>query len=220
MHRARLRPAGRRATDYLDAFQPCLPDDLAAIGEESACTSAPRSPTCAPPPGIADPLELQKLYAALFLTPPTPVMVNTGCYIDGGIMGVSRPLGRRLCRATASKRHEHFRDLNDTVGVQAEFLAMLFERAASQRRWRARISRPAPTWPRPREPVRLCLSLDHAFPARPGATSRDHDVNPVYAHLARLIWLAVGRGHAGPRTAPMKAGMDSLPPGRRAGSAR
>ena len=62
--------------DYLRAFQSDLPDDLAAIAEEIGLQLGPEIDGFRKAAAqIADALDLQRLYASLFLTPPTPVMV-------------------------------------------------------------------------------------------------------------------------------------------------
>ncbi len=200
--------------DYLEAFQTALPDDLETIADEVGLhLGAEIADLRAAAAALADPMELQKLYAALFLTPPTPVMVNTGFYLDGGIMGESEAGMAEAYARHGFQRHEHFRDLNDTVGVQADFLALLFDRAGEKARagddFGARaflaeadafLSAYVCRWITP-----FLRDLDSAC--------RDHGVNPVFAHLARLIWLAVEGSVAAPGPAAVKDGLDSLPRG-------
>ena len=206
-------PPGTGA-EYLHAFQTDLPDDLAAIGEELGLQLGAEIADFRAAAGqLADPLELQKLYAALFLTPPTPVMVNTCFYIDGGMQGASEQALEKTYAAHGFKRHEHFRDLNDTVGVQADFLALLFEHAGAKamagedidaRAYLAQADQNIADYP--------CRWIT-PFLRDLGAVSRDHGVNPVYAHLARIIWLAVeGNAHA-PEIVEIKQGMAQLPQG-------
>jgi len=212
MARAFAPPA--TGTDYLEAFQNALPDDLEAIADEiglhlGAEIADLRSAAAA----LSDPMELQKLYAALFLTPPTPVMINTGFYLDGGIMGDSEAGMSDAYAHHGFERHQHFRDLNDTPGVQAEFLALLFEKAGEKARAGDDIE------------ARAHLAQAEAFLSdfvcrwiTPflrdlEAVSRDHGVNAVYAHLSRLVWLAAEGSVAAPEVVEIKAGMASLPRG-------
>ncbi|MDZ7709743.1 MAG: molecular chaperone TorD family protein [Roseovarius sp.] len=200
--------------DYLRAFQTDLPDDLAAISEELGLQlGAEIADFRAAAAQLADPLELQKLYAALFLTPPTPVMVNTCFYIDGGMQGASEQALEKAYAAHGFKRHEHFRDLNDTVGVQADFLALLFEQAGTKamagedidaRAYLAQADQIIADYP--------CRWIT-PFLRDLEAVSRDHDVNPVYAHLARVIWLAVEGNAKAPEIVEIKQGMAQLPRG-------
>lgn len=69
-------------------------------------------------------------YARLFLTPPVPVPLNTGLYLEGAIGGAAAQM-MRACYATAGVvPSEAFHDLPDHVAMQLEFLARLHERAA------------------------------------------------------------------------------------------
>jgi TorA maturation chaperone TorD len=200
--------------DYLAAFQSDLPEDLLAIGAELGLRlDAEVADFRAAASGIANPLELQKLYAALFLTPPTPVMVNTCFYIDGGIQGAAAETLERAYDAHGFRRHEHFRDLNDTVGVQADFLALLYERAAQKaeagemidaRAYLAQADQIIADYPS-RWITPFLRDLEQV--------SRDHAVNPVYAHLARIVWLAVESAIQAPEIAEIKEGLSQLPQG-------
>lgn len=200
--------------DYLRAFCSDLPEDLAAISDEMGLTLGAEIDAFRDAAGrIADPLELQKLYAALFLTPPTPVMVNTCFYIDGGLQGATEQALERTYARHGFQRHTHFRDLNDTVGVQAEFLAMLYGHAGDKAKAGEDID------------ARAYLSEAEAFVSDYPclwitpflrdleAVSRDHGLNPVYAHLARAMWLAVEGAMRPPEIAEIKEGMARLPSG-------
>lgn len=200
--------------DYLRAFQTDLPADLAAIGEELGLQlGAEVADFRAAAAGLADPLELQKLYAALFLTPPTPVMVNTCFYIDGGIQGASEQALEKAYAAHGFKRHEHFRDLNDTVGVQADFLALLFEQAGAKAKAGEDIDA--------RAYLAQADQIIADYPCRwitpflrdLETVSRDHGMNPVYAHLARIIWLTIDFSAQAPEIVEIKQGMALLPQG-------
>lgn len=203
--------------DYLRAFQSDLPDDLAAIADEIGLHLGQEIDRFrAAVATIAEPLDLQRLYASLFLTPPTPVMVNTCFYIDGGLQGTSEQALEKTYARHGFERHGHFRDLSDTVAVQAEFLALIYERAGDK--------------------ARAGEDIDaHAYQAEAESflgdypcrwitpflrdlenVSRDHGVNPAYACLARIIWLAVDGAMQAPSAAEIKQGMALLP----AGSAR
>ena len=200
--------------DYLRAFQTDLPDDLDTIGKEMGLQlSAEVADFRKAASELADPLALQKLYAALFLTPPTPVMVNTCFYIDGGMQGASEQALEAIYATHGYKRHEHFRDLNDTVGVQADFLALLYERAGQKaqngedidaRAYLSQADQIIADYPC-RWITPFLRDLENA--------SREHGVNPVYCHLARMIWLAVEGSVQAPVIAEIKAGFSQLPPG-------
>jgi TorA maturation chaperone TorD len=200
--------------DYLEAFQTALPDDLETIAEEIGLhMGAEIADLRAAAAELTDPLELQRLYAALFLTPPTPVMINTGFFLDGGIMGESEAGMAEAYARHGFERHQHFRDLNDTPGVQAEFLALLFDKAGGKARAGDDIE------------ARAHLAQAEAFLSayvcrwitpflrELETVSREHGINPAYAHLARLVWLAAEGSVAAPEVAEIKAGMAALPRG-------
>jgi TorA maturation chaperone TorD len=200
--------------DYLRAFQSDLPDDLDAIAEEMGLAIGAEIRSLKEVAArIAEPLELRKLYAALFLTPPTPVMLNACFYMDGGLKGAAEQALDEIYARHGFQRNSHFRDLNDTVGVQAEFLALLYDRAGDKAKAGEDID------------ARAYLSQAEAFVAEYPcrwitpflrdleAASRDQGVNPVYAYLARMIWLSVEGSVAAPEVIQIKAGMASLPRG-------
>lgn len=201
-------------SDYLNAFQTDLPDDLAAISEEMGLAIGAEIQSFREAASrLAEPLDLQKLYATLFLTPPTPVMVNACFYIDGGPKGAAEQALEGIYARHAFQRHTHFRDLNDTVGVQADFLALLYDRGGDKAKAGEDID------------ARAYLAQAEAFTADYPcrwitpflrdleSVSRDHDVNPVYAHLARMIWLAVEGSTRAPQLTEIKDGMADLPQG-------
>lgn len=69
-------------------------------------------------------------YARLFLTPPVPVPLNTGLYLEGSLAGNAAQM-MNACYETAGVRpDEAFRDLPDHVAMQLEFIARLLERGA------------------------------------------------------------------------------------------
>ncbi|MCC5983620.1 MAG: molecular chaperone TorD family protein [Rhodobacteraceae bacterium] len=212
MARAFAPPA--TSAEYLEAFQTALPDDLETIAEEIGLhLGAEIADLRAAAVAITDPMDLQRLYASLFLTPPTPVMVNTGFYLDGAVMGDSEEGIAAAYARHGFERHQHFRDLNDTPAVQAEFLALLFEKAGEKARAGEDIE--ARAWAAEAEAFLsdyVCRWIT-PFLRDLETASRDHGVNPAYAHLARLVWLAVEGSVAAPEVAEIKAGMDSLPRG-------
>ncbi|TXF09976.1 TorD/DmsD family molecular chaperone [Pelomicrobium methylotrophicum] len=79
---------------------------------------------------LADPISLLRTYAALFLTPPAPVPINGGIYLDGSLMGESVRAMEDCYRRCGVERDERFRDLSDHMAVQLEFVAYLYARAA------------------------------------------------------------------------------------------
>lgn len=69
-------------------------------------------------------------YARLFLTPPAPVPLNTGLYLEGAVGGTAAQMMRSCYETAGVVPSEHFHDLPDHVAMQLEFLARLHERAA------------------------------------------------------------------------------------------
>lgn len=200
--------------EYLAAFAHDLPDDLAAIAEEIGLVLTAEIASLRAAAGqMTDPMDLQRLYAALFLTPPTPVMMNTGFYIDGGVMGVSEQGLQDAYARHGYARHTEFRDLNDTIGVQAEFLSLLYDKAGEKAR--------AAEGMDARAYLAEADAFIAAYPAR-WITPFVRDIeaacdrlalNPVYAHLARILWLAVEGSISAPTFHEVKGGMEMLPPG-------
>lgn len=209
--RAFAPPGGE---DYLIAFRNDLSADLAAIGEEMGLRlTAEVALLKQEADRLPDAVELQKLYSALFLTPPTPVMLNTGLYIDGSLMGRSELELREFYARHGFERHAHFRDLNDTVAIQAEFLALLYgkagERATSGDGMEARAYLAEAEDFTRRFPARWITPFLRAIEA---AGSRV-GLNAVYAHLARILWLAVEGSVESVDQIVSNAGLDALPSG-------
>lgn len=133
--------------------------------------------------GYAAHLDLMRLYAALFLVPPTPVRINAGHYLDGMVMGGSVRAIEACYSRLGVARSAGFRDTSDHVAVQLEFLALLFGRQAQRC--------PAPLTPQDFleafvrhwvRPFRADLERASAALGRP---------NP-YLHLAQMLEQAAG----------------------------
>lgn len=97
---------------------------LSALAEE--CRRDAAATGCAD--GIAGPWLVE--YARLFLTPPVPVPLNTGLYLEGAIGGAAAQMMRSCYETAGVVPSEAFHDLPDHVAMQFEFLARLHERAA------------------------------------------------------------------------------------------
>lgn len=145
---------------------------------------------------LADPLELQRLYAALFLVPPAPVALNTAVYLDGTVLGPSELAMNAAYARCGFRRDPQFRDLADHPAAQFEFLARLFARAAAARRRGEEegvrvdleeAERFLATFPR-RWITPFCSALERACAER--------GLNPCYLWLARFLWLAIERACA------------------------
>lgn len=209
--RAFAPPGG---ADYLAAVREALPEDLASIGDELGLALGPETEALrAAAAGLADPVDLQRLYAALFLTPPIAASLNSGLYLDGGMMGDSTRALEEIYGRHGLSRHTHFRDLTDSVGVQAEFLGQLYGRAGA--RAEAGDDMEAKAY------LAEADGFAARFPAR-WATPFLRDVerasqaagaNRFYAHLARVLWLAVEAMRVQPAAPVRYAGLDLLPPG-------
>ncbi|MFN2288898.1 MAG: molecular chaperone, partial [Chromatocurvus sp.] len=140
---------------------------------------------------LTDPTDLQRLYARLFLSPPTPVKINTSVYLDGVLMGDSERELRASYDRHGFSRHNEVRDLKDTLWLQLEFIAFLYEKVADLFRCGDHLT------------LRACqLEADEFItngPARwitPFLDELEQAViknalNPVYLHLGRMLWLAV-----------------------------
>ncbi len=212
MARAFAPPA--TGADYLEAFQTALPDDLETIaGEIGLHLGAEIADLRAAAAELRDPLALQKFYATLFLTPPTPVRVNTGFYLDGAIMGGSEAGMAGAYARHGFERHQHFRDLNDTPAVQAEFMALLYDQAGEKARAGDDIEARALIAEAEGFLSDYVCQWINPFLRDLETASGAHGLNAAFTHLARLIWLAVEGSVAAPEAVVIKAGMESLPPG-------
>lgn len=126
--RAFARPAG---STFHTAFVAELVADLREIAAEleleaDACLI--EIAACASE--LATPVELERLYAALFLVPPSPVAINTALYLDGALLGPSELAMSRAYERQGFSRDPAFRDLSDHPTPQLEFVGRLYDRAA------------------------------------------------------------------------------------------
>jgi TorA maturation chaperone TorD len=187
--RAFAPPAGG---DYHAAFVRDLPDDLAAISEEIGLNVvADLDGFAEAARQLPDALEIQRSYAALFVTPPTPVFMNTAIYLDGAFLGQSEiDLGVWYARH-GYERHAEFHDLNDHAAVQFEFVALLFDKAAKAAlanddmealAYAAEAERFLNAYPK-----RWMTAFLQALAQ---AVSRD-ERGAAYLYLARIAWLAI-----------------------------
>jgi TorA maturation chaperone TorD len=113
------------------AFVEELPDDLDAMSDrlgypvESAIAALRGS--------VADfgaPMRVLQLYAALFLTPPAPVHLNTSVYLDGSVLGGSEYEMRHWFARHGLSGNGEAGALADRVDANLEFVAELFRRAS------------------------------------------------------------------------------------------
>lgn len=185
--RAFLPPGNEADFRGLTAF---LADDLGELAQHLDYPIAEAlSEFRAAVSALPDSLSLRQTYAALFLTPPAPVPINAGLYLDGALMGQSVRLMEECYRRCGVERGEHFRDLPDHVAVQLEFVAYLYARAAQSSAGEAASPLTAgeflALFPRRWLPT-LCSKLDTA--------TRERGIVPnPYAPLARILREAVAR---------------------------
>ncbi len=187
--RAFAPPAGG---DYHTAFAEDLPADLEAIAAEIGLELGAQIAAFRDAAAQAEDAQaLQKLYAGLFLTPPAPVMINAGYYIDGGLMGATEKALNEWYGLHGFARHEHFRDLSDTVAVQCEFLSLLYDKAGTA----AEADEDLEAMAYVGEAERFLAEYPRHWVTPmlrelEGAVER-RGVTPAYAHLLRVLWLAV-----------------------------
>jgi putative dimethyl sulfoxide reductase chaperone len=109
------------------AFREDLADDLAELGRDIGYDiAAPLAALRRELAAVPDAVHLLRTYSRLFLTPPVPVTLNAGVYLDGAILGPSVVALEECYRKCGLQRAERFRDLSDHVSVQMEFAALLF----------------------------------------------------------------------------------------------
>jgi putative dimethyl sulfoxide reductase chaperone len=72
------------------------------------------------------PDDLATLYSRLFVAPPRLAYLNSGVYLDGGLIGPSVQAMKNCYRMCGVERTERFPNGSDHVSVQLEFLAYLY----------------------------------------------------------------------------------------------
>ncbi|MGY6704805.1 TorD/DmsD family molecular chaperone [Roseinatronobacter sp.] len=199
--------------DFRDVFAQDLADDLQAIAEETGLVAhediaALRADAATLGKGT----DLLRLYSKLFIAPPAPVVLNAGFYMDGGKTGQVEQELRALYARHGVARNAEMRDFHDAVPLQLEFLSFLYGRAgdyakaAQNMEARAYIGEAEAFIAR--YPVQWCSpflrELDKAC--------AEYGLNRAYAHLARILWLAVEQARAGAPIKALPAGAD-LPQG-------
>jgi TorA maturation chaperone TorD len=178
--------------DYHAAFTEHLPNDLAAIAEEIGLNVvADLDGFAAASHKLTDVLEIQRLYAALFLTPPVPVFMNTGVYMDDGFLGPSETSLNDWYARHGFERHAGFKDLNDHAAVQLEFIGLLYNKATDRAiagehmealAYSAEAERFISAFPR-RWITPFLLTLE--------ATCSRRGLSEVFVCLTRIVWLAL-----------------------------
>lgn len=208
------RAFGRPEGDaFRDVFTSHLADDLQAIAEETGLiVHEDLAALRATAAGLDQDLDLLRLYSKLFIAPPTPVMLNSGFYLEGGRTGHVEQELRALYSRHGVAKNEAMRDLHDAVPIQLEFLSFLFGRAGdhamSGQNMEARayvaeaesfIARYLAHWCSPflRDLEKACA---------------EDGLNRAFEHLARILWLAVEQTRAGAPITALPAGA-GLPQG-------
>jgi TorA maturation chaperone TorD len=122
--RAFLTPATEEAYRGMTHF---LADDLEDLGQRLGYPLADALGNLRVAlSAIPDHLGLLQLYSKLFLSPPVPVHLNAGVYLDGALLGASVLAMEQHYRRHGVQRAASFHDLPDHVALQLEFVAYLF----------------------------------------------------------------------------------------------
>ena len=109
-----------------DALINCLADDLAELAGSLGYPAGDRLTELRDAVGrISDRLTLLQEYSKLFLTPPTPVKLNAGLYLDGAVMGRATAAIEQCYQQAGLARAGSFHDLPDHIALQLEFVAYL-----------------------------------------------------------------------------------------------
>ncbi len=124
-----LLPAGDARTHA--ALTTLLSDDLQTLADELDYTLDLRDLRHALATA-SDQDRLLRAYSALFLTPPTPVHINTGIYLDGAVAGATVQALETLQQRHGLGRSEQFHDLSDHASAQLELFAYLLASAAGE----------------------------------------------------------------------------------------
>lgn len=189
MARAFAPPA---AGDYHRAFTEDLPGDLDAIALEIGLnTRAELDGFSSAARALPDALELQRLYGTLFVTPPVPVFMNTAIYQDNAFLGPSEHDLNDWYARHGFERHKDFRDLNDHVAVQFEFIGLLYQKAADRAFAGQDMEGLAFTTEAERFLSQYPKRWVTAFLSALETTCIERDLNGVYTHLARIAWHAI-----------------------------
>jgi len=173
-------------------------EDIAALHNQAA--------------GFGTHMDLLRLYSKLFIAPPTPVVLNTGFYMDGGKTGQVEQELRALYARHGVAKSDTMRGFHDAVPVQLEFLSFLFGRAgdhaASGQNMEARAYMAEAERFIARYPVQWC----GPFLRDLEKSCAENGLNRAYEHLARILWLAVEQARAGAPIEALPAGA-GLPQG-------
>jgi TorA maturation chaperone TorD len=180
------------AGDYHRAFTEDLPSDLDAIALEIGLNVTKELEGFSVAARfLPDALELQRLYAALFVTPPVPVIMNTAVYLDHAFLGPSENDLSDWYARHGFERHPEFRDLNDHVAVQFEFIGLLYRKAADRafagEEMEALAFATEAERFMPQHPKRWIT----AFLGTLEAACAERQLNIVYVHLTRIAWHAI-----------------------------
>lgn len=198
-----------RAEADFHAFTALLADDLRDLARRLDYPIADQlSEFQAAASALADPLSLLRTYAALFLTPPAPVPINGGLYLDGSLMGESMRAMEDCYRRCGVERDERFRDLSDHVAVQLEFAAYLYARAAESPAGEAELPLTAGEF----LGAFPCRWLP-AFCGKLETATRQRGIVPnPYAPLARMLQCAVAQDAVLLPDVPAQAERPAPPP--------
>jgi TorA maturation chaperone TorD len=208
--RAFARPEGE---GYFEAFTDGLADDLAAISEEIGLVVAVDIAALSRDTAeFVTPLDLLRLYSKLFIAPPTPVMLNTGFYMEGGKTGQVEQELRALMARHGVQKSEGLRDFHDTVPIQAEFLSFLYGRAGDHAALGENMEARAYTTEAEDFIARYPTRWITPFLSDLEKACAEDELNRVYERLARILWLAVEQARAGAPVAALPAGA-GLPTG-------
>lgn len=129
--RAFLPPRGAEAFDGVTRY---LADDLDTLNWEIEYpVHGPLAQLRESVAAVTDHASLLSGYSALFLAPPAPASLNAGVYVDGAIAGRMMETVNEWYRHFGLSRAADFRDLDDHVVLQLEFLALLFAQSNESR---------------------------------------------------------------------------------------
>lgn len=208
--RAFGKPEG---AEFRNVFTAHLADDLQAIAEETGLVAhediaALRVHAAK----LGNDLDLMRLYSKLFIAPPTPVVLNTGFYMDGGKTGQVEQELRALYARHGVAKNDALRDFHDAVPIQLEFLSFLFGRAGdhamSGQNMEARAYMAEADSFIASYPVQWC----NPFLRDLEKACAVDGLNRAFEHLARILWLAVEQARAGAPIEALPAGA-GLPQG-------
>ncbi|TVQ32579.1 MAG: hypothetical protein EA356_13185 [Geminicoccaceae bacterium] len=205
-----------REAGIAEAFATALPDDLEELAGLLAYPVLSEVAALRAAAGSLDDEGLLRLYAGLFLTPPSPAKLDVAAYLDDGRLGRSAFEIERWYERHGVLKQEGFRETADHVTAQLEFAFMLFAKAADAMRDGDEMDSLAFAAEARRFLAAFAYRWTGPFTGAIQNAVGERALNPAYLHLARILQQVVAEEIAEVAARSPEEAVTSLP----AGSAR